>query len=209
MKHKPLKINRDDHAASIKINRFLSHLLTAFMLQEKSNLTVVCIGSDRSTGDSLGPLVGERLQKISSTYELVWGTLKDPVHAVNLSEKINHIHKCKKDPFIIAIDASLGKYSDVGKIEIGKGAIQPGKAVNKNLPEVGDIYIRGVVNVGGFMEQVVLQSTRLYLVMDMAHVISRGLLPVLMKTEGTETHGRTTNPLSKKNIATSSPVKAD
>ena len=38
------------------------------------------------------------------------------------------------------------------------------------------MHIIGIVNVGGFMEYLVLQNTRLSLVMRMADVISTGLI---------------------------------
>ena len=64
---------------------------------------------------------------------------------------------------------------NIGCVSIGKGPLKPGAAVNKNLPEVGDVFVTGVVNVGGFMEHLVLQSTRLNLVMKMADTIAQGL----------------------------------
>lgn len=148
-------------------------------LLPKSNLkpiVVVCIGTDRSTGDSLGPLVGSKLteKKIKNFY--VYGTLKDPVHAVNLEEKIEEIMKTYHHPFIIAVDACLGRLKNVGSVQIGTGPVKPGAGVNKVLPEVGDIHITGIVNVGGFMEFFVLQNTRLHLVMNMADVIAESIL---------------------------------
>ena len=61
-------------------------------------------------------------------------------------------------------------------LNIGMGSLQPGAGVNKRLPQVGDVYITGIVNVGGFMEYFVLQNTRLSLVTKMAAVICEGLL---------------------------------
>jgi len=56
-----------------------------------SDIVIVCIGTDRSTGDSLGPLVGHKL-KVSPYREMkVFGTLEDPVHAQNLNDIINQI----------------------------------------------------------------------------------------------------------------------
>jgi len=78
-------------------------------------------------------------------------------------------------PYIIAIDACLGKLENVGCISVGRGSLKPGAAVNKNLPAVGDAYVTGIVNVGGFMEHMVLQSTRLNLVVKMADVIAYSL----------------------------------
>ena len=47
--------------------------------------------------------------------------------------------------------------------------------MQKELPEVGDIHINGIVNVSGFMEYFVLQNTRLHLVMSMANTLSESL----------------------------------
>jgi len=149
---------------------FMSHLYTT-----PSPLIVLCIGTDRSTGDSLGPLVGSQLQTMNLQNAIVLGTLDEPVHAVNLQDTIDEIHSKYNQPFILAIDACLGRSESVGSIRIKEGPLQPGTGVNKDLPNVGNIQIVGIVNVGGFMEYMVLQNTRLSLVMKMAHIISRGV----------------------------------
>ncbi len=138
------------------------------------DVVVLCIGTDRSTGDSLGPLIGSKLHALSLNSH-VYGTLDDPVHATNLADKINHIQLNYPNPFIIAIDACLGRLENVGCVSLGRGPVKPGAAVNKDLPAVGDAYITGIVNVGGFMEHLVLQSTRLNLVMKMADTIAHGI----------------------------------
>jgi putative sporulation protein YyaC len=51
----------------------------------------------------------------------------------------------------------------------------PGAGVNKDLPPVGQLHITGIVNVGGYMEYMILQNTRLNLVMRLADVIVGGL----------------------------------
>ena len=140
-----------------------------------SPIILMCIGTDRSTGDSLGPLVGEKLGKFCP-YAKVLGNLAEPVHAGNLAKVLQEIEDSYKNPFIIAIDASLGRSQNVGTIKIAPGALKPGAGVNKTLPEVGDFHITGVVNVGGFMEYLVLQNTRLFTVMRMVDIISHGIL---------------------------------
>jgi putative sporulation protein YyaC len=138
-------------------------------------IVIVCIGTDRSTGDCLGPLVGFNIKNELSHFHL-YGTLKDPVHAVNLEETLTFIKEKHRNPFIIAIDACLGRFKSVGYIQVAEGAIKPGAGVNKDLPAVGDMHITGIVNVSGFMEFLVLQNTRLHLVMNMATIISKGLI---------------------------------
>ena len=50
----------------------------------------LCIGSDRITGDSLGPLIGHRLTAYRGLGFYVYGTLDDPVHALNLSDRLQN-----------------------------------------------------------------------------------------------------------------------
>lgn len=137
-------------------------------------LVILCIGTDRSTGDSLGPLTGTKLRLFNS-YPHIYGTLENPVHATNLEATLDFIRCELANPFILAVDACLGRLESVGCISFGQGPLRPGSAVNKKLPPVGDAYINGIVNVSGFMEHFVLQSTRLHLVMKMADTIAHGL----------------------------------
>lgn len=138
-------------------------------------IVFVCIGTDRSIGDSLGPLVGTFLEekRIQSFY--IYGTIDDPIHSLNLDEKLEYIQKKHDNPFIIGIDACLGRYKNIGNLEIGDGPVNPGSGVNKELTPVGHIHITGTVNIGGFMEIVVLQNTRLNLVFRMAQTIAQGI----------------------------------
>ncbi len=156
---------------------FAEHL--SYALQERmpcSEIICVCIGTDRSTGDSLGPLVGSLLTAEAPPFVKVYGTLDEPVHAINLPATIQHIQKEHAKALILAVDACLGKLKSVGWIQVGLGPIRPGAGVNKTLPEIGDIHITGIVNVSGFMEYFVLQNTRLGVVMKMAEVISSSIL---------------------------------
>ena len=133
-------------------------------------IAFVCIGTDRSTGDCLGPLVGHLLSKAGIPN--VYGTLEDPVHATNLDEKVRQV---PPGTFVVAIDACLGRSEAVGAITVSAGPLIPGTGVGRNLPEVGDAHIMGTVNVGGFMEYFVLQNTRFNLVLQMAMAIAEGV----------------------------------
>lgn len=138
-------------------------------------LVIAGIGTDRSTGDSLGPLVGSLLQENMALPLHVYGTLEEPIHASNLAEKLLTINANHPHSLIIAIDACLGQSESVGSITLATGPLKPGAGVNKNLPSVGDLHFTGTVNVGGYMEYVVLQNTRLSLVLQMARTIVRAI----------------------------------
>ncbi len=142
-------------------------------------LVVLCIGSDRSTGDALGPLVGSMIGTMNLKNVIVYGTLETPVHALNLVKTCTTITASHKNSAILAVDSSLGAKKNIGCLQLGMGSIRPGAGVHKKLPAVGDIFITGIVNMGGFMELMVLQSTRLGTVIPLARFISRGIMRTL------------------------------
>lgn len=152
--------------------------------KEDRPIILLCIGTDRSTGDSLGPLVGDKLKFLIRDKVILYGNLENPVHAKNLCTIIDEISCSYSNPFIIAIDACLGSLSNVGKIIIEDKPLSPGAAMNKDLPKVGDLSITGIVNISGALEFMVLQNTRLYTVMLLADVISKGIYHSIIKTYG-------------------------
>lgn len=165
-----------DHPAASSILQANLDLFITQLYAQPSQLIILCIGTDRSTGDSLGPLVGSKLKAMDCMVNVpIYGTLDEPVHAVNLSKIINTINDDFPNSFIIAVDACLGRNESVGYISIKEGPLQPGTGVNKTLPAIGHLHVVGIVNVGGFMEYMVLQNTRLSLVMKMAETISEGI----------------------------------
>lgn len=144
----------------------------------------LCIGTDRSTGDSLGPLVGDKLKFMIRDNIHVYGNLEHPVHAKNLCEVIDEIKINFSNPFIVAIDACLGSVHNIGKIFIERKPLNPGAAMNKDLPSIGDLSITGIVNISGTFEFMVLQNTRLHTVMLLADTISKGIYHFVLKAIG-------------------------
>jgi len=165
------------------LSNYMFDTLIQSKIYDYDQIVVVCIGSDRSTGDSLGPLVGYKLKSMLLRHKdvVLLGTLDDPVHAKNLEEKIEYINTNFSNPFILAIDASLGQFDKIGFINIKEGPLKPGLGVNKVLPTIGHVSITGIVNAGGIMEYIVLQNTRLSLVMKMAEVISKSIHLCIIK----------------------------
>lgn len=153
---------------------YFEECMSKFYDENYSDIIVVCIGTDRATGDCLGPLIGYKLKDMKYRNVHVYGSLDEPVHAKNLCEYVELFNKFE-NPFIIAIDACLGRLERIGFINIKEGPLSPGSGVNKNLPAIGHVNITGIVNVGGFMEIMILQNTRLSVVMNMANLIANGL----------------------------------
>ncbi len=167
-----------DNSAIYKFCRELFGLVES-KTENAQNIVILCIGSDRATGDCLGPIIGYKLEKLQYKNLAIYGTLNKPVHAKNLESTLDMIKSKYDNPFIIAIDASLGKDKHVGYVTLAEGSLKPGIGVDKELPQVGDICITGIVNVTGYLNHMLLQTTRLDTVMQLADFICIGLRYVL------------------------------
>lgn len=173
------RVPSHDPNAHIRLGQRLRYYVSSLRRIPNQPLLILCIGTDRSTGDALGPLVGSKLKESSFKDLIIMGCLDEPIHALNLESHIESIKKLPIKPLTIAIDASLGSPEAVGHITLQSGPLIPGAGVNKVLPPVGDIHMTGVVNVKGFMEYVVLQNTRLSLVMKMSSVVVASICTAL------------------------------
>ena len=160
------------------VNTINKHYEKCF--DKNQNIVFLCIGSDRATGDCLGPIVGHILIKKNKNLP-VFGTLTSPVHAQNLCETRDFIYNTIPDPYIIAIDASLGIRQHIGNVTTGYGPLSPGIGVNKKLPCVGDAFITGIVNASNSNSHITLQTTKLSTVVDLAEFIAYGILQVIEK----------------------------
>lgn len=156
-------------------SHFQQDYLAYVQKKRKKNqpLVLICIGTDRVTGDCLGPLVGQTL--IDSPLYSVYGTLQAPVHAVNLEHTLQLIHMHHKNPFIVAIDACLGCEEHVGYVTLSSMPLLPGKGVSKKLSPVGDLSITGIVNVFSDTSHEMIQNTRLVTVLHLAAFIANGI----------------------------------
>lgn len=166
----------DSYRMHYKENDKLYELVKCFknIISDKS-IVIVCVGSDRSIGDCLAPMVGTIL--LENDFEFpVYGTLHDPVHALNVKEKISKIKKEHNDSLIIGIDACLGDKEDVGIIRIRNSHLTPGSGKGAKLPKVGDVSIIGIVHDLKDKTPLGERGIRLSFVSDIARVIARILI---------------------------------
>lgn len=154
--------------------------LLSYLPDPTAPILFLCIGSDRMTGDSLGPLVGHELSLCPLKDCIVYGTLSHPVHAANLAETVQEIRSSYSKHHIIAIDAALDERSTIGQISLHPYPLFPGAGVQKSLPPVGEISITGVVAALAPDAADRLSDIRLSLVMQLANCITEGLLLFLL-----------------------------
>lgn len=169
--------------AKVHYKDMLAYYEIAYFLKDyiDENTLVVCIGTDRCIGDCLGPMVGTLLR--DSSFPLpVYGTISDPIHALNLEKKINEIKLMHPKSNIIGVDACLGDSDCIGEIQGRDYPIHPGKGVGKTLPDVGETSIIGIVDSSDNNELFTNRTIRLSLIMDMSRVIADSLIHAVYLT---------------------------
>ena len=154
--------------------------LKRIMPTASSTPVILCVGSDLSVGDSLGPLVGTMLKnRLKSLNLYVYGTLAKPITAHEVKYMNEFINSTHPNSPIIAVDAAVGAAGDIGLIKIVKRGLKPGSGANKNLTRVGDVSIMGIVAEKTMFNYSLFSATRLNMVYKMAQIISDGIAAYL------------------------------
>ena len=135
---------------------------------------IVCIGTDKVVGDSVGALCGTFLKE-RKVNAYVYGTLDKPITALEIPCLNGFLKKNHPDSKIIVVDSAVGNVAEVGLVKVTDSGIKPGLGAGKNLGFVGDISIIGIVAQKGKGAGEQLKNTRLSFVYKMAEAIADGL----------------------------------
>ena len=142
---------------------------------------IVCIGSDLSIADSLGPICGTKLKdKLKGLNCYVYGTLSKPITAHEIRFLNDFLHQTHPLSPIIAIDAAVGAAGDIGLIKVAKRGVRPGSGANKKLAKVGDASVIGIVAEKSVFNFSILSATRLNMVYKMADAVSEAVATFVM-----------------------------
>lgn len=143
------------------------------------NLTFICVGTDRVSGDSIGPIVGSNLIKYIEENNIkninVIGNLKDNFNNANIS-KLNN-----KD-ITIVIDSAISNTYDVGDIVIDEKNIKIREALDDSKEINSNINIKCIVgrnfkdSAANFL---MLQNVKLGIVLNIAEELSNNLYDVI------------------------------
>ena len=105
---------------------------------------IVCIGTDLSIGDSLGPIVGTMLHEYNLN-AFVYGRLSETITAKDIRSIKSFVEKAHPKAKTLIVDAAIGEKNDVGSIKMSLAPIRPGLGANKDLPEIGTVNLIGIV----------------------------------------------------------------
>ena len=143
---------------------------------------ILCVGSDLSVGDSLGPVTGTKLkEKLSFLNCFVYGTLARPITAHEVKYMNEFLKQTHPQSPIIAIDAAVGLAGDIGLIRIAKRGLKPGSGANKRLSKVGDVSIMGIVAEKSVFNYSLFSATRLNFIYKMSEIISEGVANFILE----------------------------
>ena len=150
---------------------------------EISKLIFLCIGTDRITGDSFGPLVGYKLKNLfygKEKIEII-GDLENIVSLSNITAIRDYIKSKYEKPFVIAIDAAVSNRIKIGEIVVSNTKMNVGGSLKRKI-YVGDISIKGIVSKD-LMERSnnfkLLQNVPLNTIMNMADTVVQGIYDVI------------------------------
>ncbi len=138
----------------------------------------LCIGSDRVTGDCLGPLCGHLLKKRYDVPAFVYGGLDCPVNALNVCETARFVTARHPKSAVVVIDSSVGAEKEIGCIRLFDGPVKPGSADGKKLGAVGDIGITATVAA----RRGDLGGVRLSIVWNLAETVAAAVSRALTST---------------------------
>ncbi len=137
---------------------------------------ILCIGSDLSVGDSLGPVTGTKLkQSLAGLNCYVYGTLAKPITAHEVKYMNDFLKFTHPSSPIIAIDAAVGLAGDIGLIKVAQKGLKPGSGANKKLDKVGDVSIMGIIAEQSVFNYSLFSSTRLNVIYKMSEIIAEGV----------------------------------
>ena len=143
---------------------------------EGASPVILCIGSDLSVGDSLGPVTGTKLkQQLAGLNCYVYGTLAKPITAHEVKYMNDFLRLTHPASPIIAIDAAVGNAGDIGLIRVAGRGLRPGSGANKRLAKVGDVSVMGIIAEQSVFNYSLFSATRLNVVYKMSEIIADGV----------------------------------
>jgi len=147
------------------------------------NCVIVCVGTDKICGDSLGPMVGNLLRHRYRVPCPVYGVEGRTVNGANLERYRAFLAAHYAGVPVIAVDAALGESTEVGHVRYRLGGVQAGGALGRHDATVGHLAVLGVVGEKGKDALSTLLEVPFALVERLADRIARHIAETLTEWE--------------------------
>ncbi len=143
------------------------------VLNYKSRAKVfLCLGSDKLIFDCLGPLVGSLLKGDKRFDGYVYGTMSEPVTALQVEEAIRFIRRFHFGAEVTVVDSAIGKKEEIGTVKMFDRGLRPALGVDKEMRIVGDKSIMGIVTTKDKVKNLNTCNVKLNSVYSMAKRIA-------------------------------------
>lgn len=141
-----------------------------------SNLgfVVLCVGSSKCVGDSLGCAVGSLLKYKYKIPNFCYGDMDKNVDRGNVEKYVEFISRKHCGRKVVVVDSAVGLAVDVGRVKVRYGGIVPRSAIDDSFMVVGDVAITGVVE-SACVGEAGLLGVKSEKVLDMAELIARAI----------------------------------
>lgn len=111
------------------------------------DIVILCVGTNKIVGDSVGPIVGKKLTRLLKHKENVkiYGNTKKNLNLKNAKHVLEEISCIQPEPLIITIDAALGPKEMIETVFMTTGKIKIGEALGNGMGYNSHINIKGIV----------------------------------------------------------------
>lgn len=106
---------------------------------------ILCIGSDKIAGDSVGPIVGDILKNRLNARCFVYGATGKSVNGRNVQDFLKLIKCAHPESPVIAVDACLSKEAEKPFVAVVSGGVNPKRAITGIENRAGDVGVLGAV----------------------------------------------------------------
>ena len=148
---------------------------------DKPKFTFLCIGTDKITGDALGPIVGSNIENFIISKKIdnvkVKGNLENPLCNKNINE-----YKNIDDSITILVDAAVSNSYEVGNIIVEENSTKIRYALKDMKKIPADISVKVVVSKNledEYLNFFMLQNIKLGTIIKLSEIVSKQLYKVI------------------------------
>jgi putative sporulation protein YyaC len=135
-------LSEGDYETNYKV--ISKDIYESFLKSGKKNVVLLCIGCCTAIGDSLGPLVGEKVVN-SFKHIKAYGTPNNEINGRTYREYYSKIIRKNPCSFYIAVDAMISSNYSIGSLVYSETPIYPCKGFGVQSLSMGNVSIKGSI----------------------------------------------------------------
>lgn len=143
-----------------------------------NDFIILCLGSKKCNGDSLGCLVGSLLKYKYNIKLCCYGDYINNVNSKNIQFIYNLIKNTHKNKKVLVIDSAFAEDYELGNIKVHSYGLFPRSVIDYKFDCMGDFSITGIVGCKN-LDLHSLFTINNNFIYNMAEIISLGIVKYL------------------------------